>query len=60
MARVVFRPGEQQVSGELGISEFTVKAHRGEVMQKMKADSLAAPVEMADKLRSASAPNLVP
>jgi len=27
--------------GELGISEITVKAHRGKVMQKMKADSLA-------------------
>jgi hypothetical protein len=31
----------KQVGGELGISEITVKAHRGKVMQKMKADSLA-------------------
>ena len=30
-----------RVGGELGISEITVKAHRGKVMQKMKADSLA-------------------
>jgi FixJ family two-component response regulator len=60
MARVVFGLVNKQVSGELGISEFTVKAHRGQVMQKMKAHSLAAPVEMADKLRGASAPNLVP
>jgi heme/copper-type cytochrome/quinol oxidase subunit 1 len=32
----------KQVGGELGISEITVKAHRGQVMQKMNADSLAA------------------
>jgi FixJ family two-component response regulator len=31
----------KQVGGELGISEITVKAHRGQVMQKMKAGSLA-------------------
>ena len=30
----------KQVGGELGISEITVKAHRGQVMRKMKADSL--------------------
>jgi FixJ family two-component response regulator len=37
----------KQVGGELGISEITVKAHRGQVMRKMKAESLPALVNMA-------------
>ena len=43
----------KQVGFELGISEITVKAHRGKVMRKMKGDSLAALVTMAAKLRLA-------
>ena len=44
----------KQVGGELGISEITVKAHRGQVMQKMKANSLADLVKMAGRLGLAS------
>jgi FixJ family two-component response regulator len=40
----------KQVAGELGISEITVKAHRGQVMRKMKADSLPALVNMTSRL----------
>jgi FixJ family two-component response regulator len=40
----------KQVGGELGISESTVKAHRGQVMQKMKADSVADLVKMTARL----------
>jgi FixJ family two-component response regulator len=46
----------KQIGGELGISEITVKAHRGQVMHKMKADSVAALVKMAARLGIASAP----
>lgn len=40
----------KQVGGELGISEITVKAHRGQVMRKMRAASLPALVNMAGRL----------
>jgi FixJ family two-component response regulator len=51
MALVVTGLLNKQVGGELGISEITVKAHRGRVMQKMKAGSLADLVRMAARLR---------
>jgi FixJ family two-component response regulator len=41
----------KQVGAELGASELTIKTHRGRVMQKMMADSLADLVRMAEKLK---------
>jgi FixJ family two-component response regulator len=51
MAGVVSGLLNKQVGTELGISEITVKAHRGNVMRKMKADSFAHLVNMASRLR---------
>ena len=51
MALVVSGLSNKQVGTELGISEITVKAHRGQVMQKMKANSFADLVRMAARLR---------
>jgi FixJ family two-component response regulator len=50
MALVVSGLLNKQVGGDLGISEITVKAHRGQVMRKMKAESLPGLVTMAANL----------
>src|SRR6266403_2057737 len=55
MALVVSGLLNKQVGFELGISEITVKAHRGKVMRKMEAHSLADLVTMAARLRLAPA-----
>ncbi len=51
MALVVTGLLNKQVGAELGISEITVKAHRGQLMRKMQADSLATLVTMAARLK---------
>jgi FixJ family two-component response regulator len=56
MALVISGRLNKQVGGELGISEITVKAHRGQVMRKMKAGSLPELVTMAARLGLAPAP----
>ena len=55
MALVVSGLLNKQVGGELGISEITVKAHRGNVMRKMRAESVPDLVRMAASLEIASA-----
>lgn len=55
MALVVSGLLNKQAGFELGISEITVKAHRGKLMRKMRAGSLADLVKMAVKLRISSA-----
>ena len=54
MALVVSGLLNKQVGGELGISEITVKAHRGQVMLKMKANSVADLVKMAERLQGSN------
>jgi FixJ family two-component response regulator len=51
MALVVAGLPNKQVGSELGISEITVKAHRGSMMRKMKVESLAELVSIAARLR---------
>jgi len=54
MALVVTGLLNKQIADQLGIAEITVKLHRGQVMRKMNADSVAALVKMDASLRGAS------
>ena len=60
MALVVLGRLNKQIGGDLGISEITVKAHRGRVMRKMGARSLAELVSMATRLGVATAGSYQP
>jgi FixJ family two-component response regulator len=60
MGRVVAGLLNKQVAASLGISEITVKAHRGKVMRKMGADSLPQLVRMALRLRLTPEPGIWP
>jgi len=50
----------KQIAAELGTSEITIKVHRGRVMQKMQADSLADLVRMGEKLNLLLSPGRLP
>jgi FixJ family two-component response regulator len=54
MALVILGRMNKQIAGELGVSEVTVKVHRGQIMRKMRAKSLPELVRMGDVLRSAT------
>jgi FixJ family two-component response regulator len=54
MALVVSGLLNKQVAAELGASELTIKTHRGRVMQKMEADSLADLVRMSERLKASA------
>ena len=51
MAFVVTGRLNKQIAADLGVSEITVKVHRGQVMRKMRASSLPALARMADQLQ---------
>ena len=51
MALVILGRLNKQIAGELGVSEVTVKVHRGQIMRKMRAKSLPELVRMGDLLR---------
>ena len=56
MGGVVAGRLNKQIAGDLGISEITVKVHRGQMMRKMKASSVPALARMADKLNPKTEP----
>lgn len=55
MALVILGRMNKQIAGDLGVSEVTVKVHRGQIMRKMRAKSLPELVRMGDALRLATA-----
>ncbi len=54
MVLVILGRMNKQIAGELGVSEVTVKVHRGQIMRKMRAKSLPELVRMGDVLRLAT------
>ena len=60
LALVVTGLLNKQIAGELGTTDLTIKAHRGRVMRKMGAGSLADLVRMAEKLKISSEPGIRP
>jgi FixJ family two-component response regulator len=57
MAEVVKGRLNKQIAGDIGISEITVKVHRGQAMRKMKASSLPDLARMAEKLKLSAEPS---
>ena len=60
LALVVTGLLNKQIAGELGTTEETIKVHRGRVMRKMGAGSLADLVRMAGKLKISSETGVLP
>ncbi|MDF2457716.1 MAG: response regulator [Nitrospira sp.] len=54
MSLVILGRMNKQIAGELGVSEVTIKVHRGQIMRKMRAKSLPDLVRMGDLLRLAT------
>jgi FixJ family two-component response regulator len=51
MALLVSGRVNKQIAAEVGISEVTVRLHRGQIMRKMRASSLADLIRIADKIK---------
>ena len=60
MARIVAGRLNKQIAFELGMAEITVKVSRSQVMQKIRVDTLAALVQLAERLQPLIAPTQMP